>query len=73
MLFFSGPDATTLPQERAGDHLAQCQVFEMCGALSGALQKNATLSSPIGAQTITAPLNFKCRTIYRFTSGTANN
>ena len=73
MSFFNGPEATTLPQALARDYMAPCRVFEMCGALRGAPQKNATLSSPIGTQTITARLNFKCRTSFRFTSGTANN
>jgi Tfp pilus tip-associated adhesin PilY1 len=40
--------------------------------LIGAIQKNGTPSSPIGAQTITPPLNFKRKMIYWFTSGTDN-
>ena len=74
MLFFSSrPDATTLSQERAGDCLALCPAFETCGRLNDALGTNAIPSSPIGAQTITAPLNFRRKPIYWFTSGTANN
>ena len=71
MLSFSDPAATTL-QQRAGDHLALCQLFATCGALSGAREKNATLSSPVAAQTITVRVNFKRRTICRFTAGAAN-
>jgi hypothetical protein len=48
-------------------------VFELSEALSGAVQTNAILSSPIAAQTITGRVNFKRSTICRFTSGTANN
>jgi len=38
----------------------------------GAVQKNGTPSSPIGAQTVTPPLNFKRKMIYWFTSGSDN-
>lgn len=61
--FCSRPDATALPQEHAGDHLATCRVSETCAALNGAREKNAILSSPIAAQTMTAAVNSKRRTI----------
>jgi type IV pilus assembly protein PilY1 len=41
--------------------------------LIGAIQKNATPSSVIGAQTVTPPLSFKRKMVYWFTSGTDNH
>jgi hypothetical protein len=72
MLFFGDPAATMFPQ-RAGDHLALCQLVATCEALGGAREKNVTLGSPIAAQTITLRVNFKRRTIYQFTSRIAND
>ena len=40
--------------------------------LIGAIQKNGTPSSVVGAQTVTPPLNFKRKMIYWFTSGSDN-
>jgi hypothetical protein len=38
----------------------------------GAIQKNGTPSSVIGAQTVMPPLDFKRKMIYWFMSGTDN-